>query len=175
VSLTWTAPSTGSASSYTVQYRPTGSLSWTGSSPGITSCSFNILGLNAGQNYDLQVIAIGSGATTASSSIVTVQTLIAGGAVSAVIWNIVPSGPFGRGVGVLAMNAHVSPGTAAVQFGLSNSAVVKPLSWTAGSFVNTDLWGAYVPVPSMAGLWYAWVEGLDGSASTASPTSIAIT
>lgn len=43
------------------------------------------------------------------------------------------------------------------------------------AFVNTDLWGAYVPVPSMAGLWYAWVEGLDGSASTACPTGIAIT
>ena len=31
------------------------------------------------------------------------------------------------------------------------------------AYVNTDLWGAYVSTPAAAGIWYAWVEGTDGS------------
>jgi hypothetical protein len=32
--------------------------------------------------------------------------------------------------------------------------------------VNTDLWGAYIGVPSTAGTYYMWAEGTDGSAVT---------
>ena len=41
--------------------------------------------------------------------------------------------------------------------------------------VNTDLWGAYVPTPATAGLWYAWVEGTDGSRPTVYPTPFTVT
>jgi hypothetical protein len=40
--------------------------------------------------------------------------------------------------------------------------------------VNTDLWGNYVATPATAGTWYAWAEGLDGSAQTVSPTPFAV-
>jgi hypothetical protein len=42
------------------------------------------------------------------------------------------------------------------------------------AYVNTDLWGAYVPTPTVAGTWYVWAEGLDGSASTFSPAGITV-
>jgi hypothetical protein len=42
-------------------------------------------------------------------------------------------------------------------------------------YVNTDLWGQYVPTPTPAGTWYAWVEGNDGSASTTYPTPFTVT
>jgi len=41
-------------------------------------------------------------------------------------------------------------------------------------YVNTDLWGAYVPIPATAGTWYAWCEGTDGSAPTVFPTAFAV-
>jgi hypothetical protein len=42
------------------------------------------------------------------------------------------------------------------------------------ALVNSNLWGAYVPTPATAGTWYAWAEGLDGSAPTVSPTSFLV-
>jgi len=33
--------------------------------------------------------------------------------------------------------------------------------------VNTNLWGAYINIPTTPGTWYVWVEGIDGSSSTA--------
>jgi hypothetical protein len=41
-------------------------------------------------------------------------------------------------------------------------------------FVNTNLWGAYLPTPATAGSWYAWAEGLDGSARTAGPSPFTV-
>lgn len=41
--------------------------------------------------------------------------------------------------------------------------------------VNTDLWGAYVATPSVAGTWYSWVEGTDGSLPTVYPTPFSVT
>jgi hypothetical protein len=43
------------------------------------------------------------------------------------------------------------------------------------SYVNTNLWGAYVNTPSAPGTWYGWVEGTDGSAPTAYPTGFSVT
>ncbi|MBV9118295.1 MAG: hypothetical protein JOY63_13140 [Acetobacteraceae bacterium] len=40
--------------------------------------------------------------------------------------------------------------------------------------VNTDLWGAYVPVPSVAGSYYIWAAGMDGSAQSAYSTPFAV-
>ena len=41
--------------------------------------------------------------------------------------------------------------------------------------VNSDLWGQYVPTPSVPGTWYAWVEGSDGSAPTLYATPFTVT
>ena len=43
------------------------------------------------------------------------------------------------------------------------------------TFVNTDLWGAYVSTPATAGTWYAWVEGTDGSRPTVYSTAFTVT
>ena len=40
--------------------------------------------------------------------------------------------------------------------------------------VNTDLWGAYVSTPAVAGTWYAWVEGTDGSRQTVYPPAFTV-
>ena len=73
------------------------------------------------------------------------------------------------------MNVHVNPATATVQFGFSTSATVQPASWVTGSFVNTDLWAAYVSTPATAGIWYAWAKGMDGSAPTVYATGFTVT
>jgi hypothetical protein len=36
--------------------------------------------------------------------------------------------------------------------------------------VSGDFWAAYMLTPATAGTWYAWAEGLDGSAPTVSPS-----
>jgi hypothetical protein len=41
--------------------------------------------------------------------------------------------------------------------------------------VNSDLWGVYAPTPAAAGTWYAWAEGIDGSAPTVYPTPFTVT
>ncbi len=43
------------------------------------------------------------------------------------------------------------------------------------SSVNTDLWGAFVPIPATAGTWYAWCEGSDGSTPTVYATPFTVT
>ena len=43
------------------------------------------------------------------------------------------------------------------------------------TYVNSDLWGAYVSTPASAGSWYAWVEGTDGSKPTVYPTPFIVT
>jgi hypothetical protein len=40
--------------------------------------------------------------------------------------------------------------------------------------VNTDLWGAYVTTPAPAGIWYAWVEGTDGSQQSVYPIAFTV-
>ena len=94
--------------------------------------------------------------------------------VSSITWNVVPFGSYSVGGGSIGVNAHVSPATAPIQFGFSQSSTVPPTSWTAAILVNTDLWGAYVPIPSTSGTWYSWVEGLDGSCQTAFATAFTV-
>jgi hypothetical protein len=42
------------------------------------------------------------------------------------------------------------------------------------AYVNTDLWGAYVTTPAPAGIWYAWVEGTDGSQQSVYPIAFTV-
>jgi hypothetical protein len=174
IALAWSAPATGTAQSYTIQYRPSGTSTWSGSVASITALNYTVTALSAGQSYDWRVAAVSADGSTAVSAAIVATTLAASGSVTSITWNVVPGGPLAHGTGVLAMNAHVSPSTSAIQFGVSTSETVPPTSWTAGSYVNTDLWGAYVPTPATAGTWYAWAEGVDGSAPTVYAVGIVI-
>ena len=172
---TWTMASPPSGVSYTVQYKLSSASSWTTAAAGITALSTSLTGLSASSTYAVQVIATdtaGSGPASASTSF---TTSAAAGLVSAIVWNLVPSGSYSHGVGAIGVNVHVTPATAAVQFGFSQSSTSPPTSWTAGIAVNTDLWGAYAPTPATAGTYYAWAEGTDGSEPTVYATPFTVT
>jgi len=158
-----------------VQFRVTGITSWTTASGAISGTTFTLTGLAAGTSYDYQAFGVNAAGAGPASSVVTASTLAATGAVSAITWNVAPSGSYAHGSGTIGVNAHVTPSTAAVQFGFSTSATIAPSGWTAGSLVNTDLWGAFVPIPATAGTWYAWCEGSDGSTPTVYATPFTVT
>ena len=170
IQLAW-SPQSGStsATSFTVQYRVTGSPSWTSSVAGITGTTETISGLQAATSYDFSITGVDTAGAGPTSTTITAGTPVAPQSVSSITWNLVPSGTYTRASGSIGVNAHVSPAASAIQFGFSLSASTPPSSWTAAILVNTDLWGAYVPTPAMAGNWYVWAEGFDGSAPTIGP------
>jgi hypothetical protein len=174
--VSWMAPSSGgAATSYTIQYRVTGSGNWSGFVSGVLTTSQAITGLSAGVSYDFSVYAVNSAGSGAVSGTVTCVTPQQGSTVTSITWNVPPSGPYVHGSGSIGVNVHVNPATAPVQFGFSTSATIAPPAWIAGVAVNTDLWGAYLPTPSTAGSWYAWVEGADGSCVTVYQPAFAVT
>jgi len=176
VQLTWQAPSSGSApTSYTVQYRVTGGTAWTGTMTGISGTTAIVSGLSSRTSYDFSVFGINAAGAGPTSLVMTATTAAPAGAVSSIVWNVAPFGSYTHGSGAIGVNVHVSPSTAAVQFGFSTSSTVQPTSWTAGANVNTDLWGAYVPTPPTAGTWFAWAAGTDGSAPTVYSSSFTVT
>jgi fibronectin type 3 domain-containing protein len=175
ITLLWTAPSGGGVQSYTVQYRVAGTSTWSGQSESLAGLSYTVTGLASNQSYDCQVTAVSPTGSTATSSTIAVTTAAESVSVQAISWNVVPNSTFVHGSGVVGVNAHVTPASAAVRFGLSNSTVVAPASWTSGTYVNTDLWGAYIPTPAAAGTWFAWAEGMDGSAATVYSAGITVT
>ena len=173
--LTWSAQTgTGAATSFTVQYRVTGSSTWTSSVAGISGTATTISGLMAATSYDFSVVGVNASGSGPVSSSVTAATEAASGSVSSITWNLLPNGPYTHASGSIGVNAQVSPASAAIQFGFSLSATTPPTSWTAAILVNTNLWGAYVPTPPTAGTWYVWAEGTDGSCSTVSPTPFVV-
>jgi hypothetical protein len=171
VQISWSAQAgTGAATSFTIQYRITGSSTWTFSVAGMTGTGGSVSGLQAATSYDFSVIGVnGAGAGPASAS-VSSMTLASSAGVSSIIWNLLPSGTYTLASGAIGINAQVSPAGSPIQFGFSLSATTPPSSWTAALHVNSSLWGAYVPTPATAGSWYTWAEGLDGSAPTVSPS-----
>ena len=195
VDLSWSSPTSGGAvSAYMVQYRVSGTGSWSTASISVVANSFVVTGLTSGTSYDFEVTATGSGGIGPAAIISATTSAAASsgssgaggsgsgtsgtgssGSVTSITWNVVPSGSYSAGSGSLGVNAHVNPSSAPVQFGFSTSAITAPSSWTAAILVNTDLWGAYVPTPATAGTWYLWGEGLDGSSPTAAPTPITVT
>jgi hypothetical protein len=72
VPLTWAAVS--GASAYTVNYRTTGSSTWTQASNTVTSTSYTVTGLTASQGYEFQVIATNAGGPGAASATATATT-----------------------------------------------------------------------------------------------------
>lgn len=175
VQLTWTALSgTNGATSYTVQYRISGGSTWTWSVVGVTATGTIVTGLQPSTSYDLTVYGVNAAGSGPSSAAATVQTPAAPNAVSSISWNVPPAGPYSKGSGSIGVNAHVTPATAAIQFGASQSSTVPPTTWTTAVNVNSDLWGAYVPTPATAGTWYMWAEGTDGSCPTVYGTPFAV-
>jgi hypothetical protein len=167
IALSWSGQTgTNAPATYTVQYRTTGSASWASLIPGVSTTSYTVSGLQSATSYDFSVYGVNSAGAGAASIVVSATTTSTGNAVSSIVWNLAPSGTYSVANGTIGVNAHVSPSSAAIQFGFSNSSAAPPTSWTAGLHVNTDLWGAYVATPSAPGNWYAWVEGTDGSSPT---------
>jgi hypothetical protein len=152
-----------------------GTTTWSGTVTGITGTTALVSGLVGATSYDFEVYATNSAGAGPVSPIATAVTPAAGGTVQAVTWNVWPQGSYSHGSGTIGVNAHITPSTAAVQFGFSTSSTTPPSTWTAAISVNTDLWGAYVPTPATPGIWYAWVEGTDGSCPTVYTTPFTVT
>jgi len=175
LTLAWSPPSVGTIPiSYAIQYRVTGTTTWITYASGILLTSTSVTGLSASTNYDFEVSASNALGASPQSAVVSQSTIANGAAVTAVTWNVAPTGSYTHGSGSIGVNAHITPASAPVQFGFSASLTVPPVTWTAAILVNTDLWAAYVNTPTTAGTWYAWVEGADGSFPTVCPASFTV-
>ncbi|HET6183218.1 MAG TPA: fibronectin type III domain-containing protein [Acetobacteraceae bacterium] len=175
VQLSWSPPTSGgAATSYTVQFSGSGSGGWSIFATGVTGTSITVTGLSPSTAYSFEVIATNAGGSSAPSTPASATTLAASGSVTSITWNVPPGTQYSVGNGAIGVNVHVAPSTAAVQFGLSTSSATAPSAWTAATHVNTDLWGAYVAVPTTAGTYYMWCEGTDGSMPTVYATPITV-
>ena len=175
VDLAWTAQTgVSAATSYTIQYRITGTTAWLPPISGVTAPSLTISGLRASTSYDFSIFGVTAAGNGPISAIVSATTPTAPPTSIAITWNLWPTGSYTHGTGSIGVNAHVSPATSAIQFGFSLSSSASPLTWTAATPVNADLWGAYVPTPATAGSWYAWAEGIDGNARIVHPTPFVV-
>ncbi len=175
VSLSWSPPASGSTpTGYTVQYAVSGSTSWLTFATGLTGTGASVTGLLAGTSYMFRVTATNVAGSGPVSPSLSASTAAAGNAVTSIVWNLTPASHYSVGSGAIGINVHVNPSAAAVQVGLSNSASTPPSSWVAATYVNSDLWGAYIAVPSVAGTYFVWAAGTDGSALTVDPTSFTV-
>ena len=175
LSLMWSAPSAGTTPfSYTIDCRQTGTVPWTTYASSVSITSASVTGLSPATLYDLQIYASNAWGAGLPSVIISQNTVAAGTAVTALTWNLVPSGSYSVGGGSIGVNAHVTPSSAAVQFGFSASSTIPPAIWTQASYVNSDLWGAYISTPATAGTWYSWAEGIDGSLPTVYSTPFTV-
>ncbi len=175
VTINWQSPSSGGVvSSYSLLYRPSGSLTWSGQINSIVTTSQTVSGLTASTLYEFKVTAFNAGGGGPPSEPIAASTTSTPGAVSNIVWNVAPYGQYSSG-GAIGVNAHVTPASAPIRFGFSTELSSPPSAWTDAVPVNTDLWGAYVATPGTPGTWYAWAQGTDGSCSTiyASPFTVA--
>ncbi len=179
VPLTWTAPSTGGAvADYIVQYRLSGSGSWTTFSSTITATSTTVTGLSSSTAYDFQVAALNATGSGAYSSLVTATTaatsnylLLSG--------STCPSGG-NQAVSVssvsVVLNVDEASSTAEgshsvptnVQGGYSTSSTTPPTTWfnmSGGYWVSgsKNNWTLYANAPTPAGTYYVWFQSFNGS------------
>ena len=176
VSVGWSAPVSGGApTSYTVQYRASGSNTWSHSIPNIVGVALVVNDLTPATTFEFRVYALNDGGAGPPTTPIVATTFPQSGAAVSIAWNLVPVGSYSSGGGSIGVNARVQPADASVRFGFSTSSVVGPAIWTSGIHVNTDFWAAYVPTPSASGIWYAWAQGLDGSATMVHPTPFSVT
>jgi len=176
MTFSWSPPTSGGVGMvYTVQYRVTGQSAWVVAASNLSGTTTNLSNLTASTSYDIRITASLSGGSGPPSTAVTAQTLQLAGLVTGIVWNLAPTGTFAHGSGAIGVNVHVTPASAAVQFGFSTSSSLPPTSWVTGVFVNSDLWGQYLPTPATPGSWFGWAEGTDGSSPTAYATPFTVT
>jgi len=118
--------------------------------------------------------ATNTAGTAPPTASLTASTASTSASVTSNVRNLAPASHYSIGSGAIGVNVHVNPSSAAVQVGLSTSSSMPPSSWSPATYVNTDLWGAYIAVPSVAGTYYVWAAGMDGSASTVYPTPVTV-
>jgi len=175
IALSWSTPTSGGpVTGYNVQYRSSGASVWTNSSTGMSGTSVVVSALAAATSYEFRVFASNGDGVGPASSVATATTQPVAGAVTSIQWNMAPTGPYTHGAGAIGVNVLVTPSDAAVRFGFSTSPSVPPTTWVLGVHVMTNLWGAYVDTPASAGTWYAWAQGIDGSATTLHPTAFTV-
>lgn len=175
IQVAWQAAASGGpVESYSLQYRPSGSATWSGNLVGIVSTTYIVTGLTAGTAYEFRIVGTNSSGLGPYSSIIGATTAAQVGSVASVQWNLAPTGPYTVGSGSIGVNAFVSPADAPIRFGFSQSTTTRPATWTAALHVTNDIWGAYVPTPTSAGTWFAWAEGIDGSATNVLPISFTV-
>jgi hypothetical protein len=176
ITCSWTAPVIAVVGMvYAVQCRIAGQSVWNSLAGNLSGTTVNLTNLLPSTAYNFQVTASTVNGSGPPSTIITAQTLQVVGLVSNITWSLAPTGTFAHGAGTIGVNAHVNPATAPIQFGFSTSSTTPPTSWTAAAYVNSDLWGQYVPTPATAGSWYGWAEGTDGSAPTVFATPFTVT
>ena len=79
VSLAWEASTSGGiVTSYTVQYRVTGTTGWTVANSGVIGVSYNVANLQPSSSYDFVILATNSVGAGLFSSVVTAITMTAG-------------------------------------------------------------------------------------------------
>lgn len=175
VALSWVTPTSGGAvRDYYVQYRTSGSTLWNNGPSNIIPNNVIVTGLTASTTYEFRVFAANNSGAGPASGAMSATTQPLAGIVTAIQWNMVPVGPYTRGNGAIGVNVLVTPADGPVRFGFSASASAPPSTWTLAIHVMTNLWGAYVDTPTTPGVWYAWAQGTDGSASTVYSTSFVV-
>lgn len=112
---------------------------------------------------------VSSGGSTISSGGSVISSGGSAGSNATLTFVTAPSGSYSAGQTGVGVNAILDAGSAAssVQFGISSSTTIAPLSWTAGSLVNTQsngdtFWGSYLTMPVTTGTYYCWAETGDG-------------
>jgi hypothetical protein len=179
--ISWAAPAAdgthGAATSYTVQWRQTGTSAWTQQS-GVSATGYSITGLIAGTEHDIQVQAVNGAGASAFTATVTATTAPPAGNYA------LGSGfqPFASGTSYAASataltnvsdlttsddGSHTAP--ANIYFGWSASSTDAPASTAGmtaadGQFVNGghNYWYAWaVPAPATPGTYYFWALATD--------------
>jgi hypothetical protein len=138
IGLSWSISSSGgTATSYTVQYRVTGTNTWTSQAALVTSTT--IAGLTAATSYDIQIIAGNSAGNGPASAILSTTTAAA------------PTITPGQVVGLAAVNASVT---------------TMGLSWTAPSSGGPVGSFTVLYRISGQSSWITFATGVTGTAET---------
>ena len=173
--VSWSPPASGTpVTSYTLQYRVAGASLWSAVVAGLAATAKLVTGLAPTTTYEFRVYGTSGDSAGPFAPPVSATTMPPSGSVTAIQWNLTPSGPYTRSAGSVGVNVRVTPAASMVRLGFSTSETVRPANWTPAVHVNTDVWGAYVATPDSPGAWYAWAEGMDGSASTVFATPFSV-